>query len=365
MKETIRTRSVGRNFVDVQEDFILAEEPMSRLVFHAQMHQKGIRGKIIRQRRESKADTWIPEKAIDIRNLGKNETINFDLKTEAVSKLYSAIKKLGSILESHGVEYGSHEYAVVDPQSVIITNNNKAEYINKILDAGYGNDIWQQLVESNPSLVTKMAYVRIITDRQEKLKKFIINLDSNQAEEFWQDFFQNNEWIFGYGLNYQFLHLITSQPRYVGANYTGKGEQKGDYLMHSGAECKFTVLVEIKKPTTDLVLNGKYRNGAWKLGPELLWAVSQLQINCNTWFIEGSRSDKARDDLEGNQIFTYQPKGILVIGHTNQLDSREKRQSFESFRKNLHNPEILTFDELYERASYILSHSENEIEVND
>jgi hypothetical protein len=40
------------------------------------------------------------------------------------------------------------------------------------------------------------------------------------------------------------------------------------------------------------------------------------------------------------------------------LDNRDKRATFDIFKKNLHNPEIVTFDELYERAKFIVGVSE-------
>jgi hypothetical protein len=36
------------------------------------------------------------------------------------------------------------------------------------------------------------------------------------------------------------------------------------------------------------------------------------------------------------------------------LDSISKRNTFELFRRNITSPEILTFDELYERAKFIV-----------
>ena len=359
MSEIISTKSIGRGFVDIKEDFILIEEPMSRIVFQAQIHSKGIRGHVIRQRRESNDDIWISDKAIDIRTLGKNESIHLELRTEATKNLYIALTQLISILTERGIEYGSNTYAVVDPNKVIITDENKIEYIKKILDAGYTEELLNSLVEANPPLITKMSYAKIISDRKIVLEQFETYLNETRTEQEWQKFFKDNQWIFGYGLNYQFLNLITDQPTYAGADYTGIGEQRGDYLMNTEAKNKFTVLVEIKKPQSLLVQNEEYRNGAWKLNNELMWAVSQVQINCSSWFRDGSRRDAARDDLEGEDIYTYDPKGILVMGLTRQLDNRKKIQTFEAYRRNLHNPEIITFDELYERAKFIVEHNED------
>lgn len=175
-------------------------------------------------------------------------------------------------------------------------------------------------------------------------------------EAIWQHFFKENQWIFGYGLRYQFLGLITDQPHYGGKSVIGTGDQRGDYLMATEADKRFTVLVEIKTPQTNLV-EIKVRSGAHRIGTDLVDGVVQLQTNCQTWEIEGSRTDENRELSIQGSFYTHEPRAILVVGHTKQLDDLNKRNSFEIFRTNLRSPEILTFDELYGRAKYIVEHS--------
>jgi Shedu protein SduA, C-terminal len=79
-----------------------------------------------------------------------------------------------------------------------------------------------------------------------------------------------------------------------------------------------------------------------------------VQANCSKWDKEGSQSESNREILLKEQTFTVQPKGILVIGDTRQLSEISKRNSFELFRRNIVNPEIITFDELFERARFIV-----------
>ena len=63
------------------------------------------------------------------------------------------------------------------------------------------------------------------------------------------------------------------------------------------------------------------------------------------------------DTYEGQDIFTVKPKGIVVIGFLNEVKgNRHKLQTFERFRKSIHGVEIITFDELYERARFIVEH---------
>jgi hypothetical protein len=125
--------------------------------------------------------------------------------------------------------------------------------------------------------------------------------------------------------------------------------------MATEAVVRFTVLVEVKTPQAPLTLPGEYRNGAFAMGDDVAGGVAQLQANARKWTLEGAQKEENRD-LEEQAVFTVQPKGILVVGHTAWLDSRPKRTSFELYRQNLNNPEILTFDELYERAKFIVQH---------
>ena len=57
------------------------------------------------------------------------------------------------------------------------------------------------------------------------------------------------------------------------------------------------------------------------------------------------------------RIHTIAPKAILIVGNTRELATVDQRNSFELFRANTHNPTILTFDELYERAECIVTDS--------
>ena len=201
-------------------------------------------------------------------------------------------------------------------------------------------------------------------NRSRALEIFRENLENDNGDEsFWQKFFYENDWIFGYGLNYHFIDLITGQPNYGGTNYSGSGGQRGDFLGNTTAEAKFTVLVEIKTPMTHLLSfnNGKnkeIRNDVWLLSGELLGAVSQVQVNARTWNRKSQDKENSKI-LEGQNIFTVEPKGILIIGNTSELGNHESKSCcFEIFRRNLHNPEILTFDELYERAKFILKNQD-------
>jgi hypothetical protein len=118
-------------------------------------------------------------------------------------------------------------------------------------------------------------------------------------------------------------------------------------------------LVEIKTPKTSLLQGDReIRNGAWSLSKELTDALSQIQTNAWTWQKQGADQPENRDKLEtGKNVFTVQPKGIVVIGSLSEVkDQRSKRETFQRFRCSVHGVDIITFDELYNRAKFIVEH---------
>ncbi len=203
--------------------------------------------------------------------------------------------------------------------------------------------------------------VNELLKRRETLNRFKADLDLKKDDEaHWQRFFEQNKWIFGYGLDYQVLRQERSQPYYGGKNVTGSGGEKGDYLASTIGDINFTVLVEIKTPSTPLLSGTKeIRNGAWSLSKELTDAVTQLQANLYRWKVEGSKSDENKDLLESGRVYTVEPKGIIVIGRLSEIENaRTKRDTFQRFRRSLHGLDVISFDELYRRARFIVTHED-------
>mgnify|MGYP001009816411 CR=1 FL=1 len=345
MNDFITTKSIGKGIAEVEEDFILCEEPMSRLVFHAQIHNKGIRGKIIRQRRKSATDKWVPEKAINIRSLGKNETINLTIDTNGIKKLYSAITKLANILRQKGVEYGENKYAVVYPDQVIITDENKAKYFKKIIEAGYSEEIWIDLAQSNPSLATKLSYARI----QAEKKKIIDELEhrltqgsflETSGDNSWQKWIYKNNWLFG--VNYQ-------QP-IERAKINIKGIMP-DYLFPTIDG--FVDILEIKLPNDEVVVKDASHSGSWKWSPETNIAIGQV-VN---YLSEIDRSrleiEKSIKDQYNLEINLLKPRAYILIGNSNGWDNN-KKEGLRKMNHALHGIEVITYKELLDRGNQYL-----------
>ena len=255
---------------------------------------------------------------------------------------------------------GDIKWVNVNSEGIIRTDSTTAEMVNQLLEENLTEEVWEILSQREPDLTTRLSYARIQTERKQALEEFEQNLNMTRDERWWQNFFEANPWIFGYGLRYQFLKTVETQPYAGGKNVSGSGGQNPDFLERTEGERRFTVLVEIKRPDARLVEAKNYRNGVAQISKELVGGVSQLQVNCRTWDLDGSRTESNRERFTDDLTYTVQPRGILVIGRLGQLSRIDVRNTFELYRRNTSNPEIITFDELYERARYIVDSTKSD-----
>jgi hypothetical protein len=324
------------------------------IVENKEKPKAGVKITIVHQRKRQR-DEWENMESPPLTTLRAKEVAKISLDSSETLALYQELEQLYTIHEGAGVLTGRRTLIVAPEERVVITDPQRAEAIRSMIEQGYSQDIWDELVGRNPDLVTRLCYARMHAQRAAVLEEFEESMNEEKAEQYWQDFFEEHSWIFGYGLNYQILRLVEDQPYFGGQGIDGTGGQRGDFLCRTEALARFTILVEIKKPDTPLFGSERYRNGAWEIHSELSGGVTQLQANCRTWDNEGSREEKTHEQLLKSQTFTVEPDGILVIGHSRQfVEDPEKPNTFEMFRQSLHKPQIVTFDELYERAKFIV-----------
>jgi hypothetical protein len=183
----------------------------------------------------------------------------------------------------------------------------------------------------------------------------------------WQNYFEQNKWIFGYGLTYLFLSSLDDGKLEIIAlgSDIGSVGKRADALMKTKGVIDALCFVEIKKHTTKLLKNEAYRSGCWAPSDELTGGISQVQgtVALATKKLEEKLEIKDKDGSPtGEEVFTYQPRSFLVIGNLEEFKTanginREQYRSFELFRRNTNHPEIVTFDELFHRAKYIVEHA--------
>lgn len=341
MKKTIKTKTVGRNFAEVKEDFVLLEMPMYRVVFRAQIHKGGVRGDVIQQRRASRDDEWVSGKPLKIRNIEKDEVVSVELKTEAVKNLFSAISQLVVILKNNGIEYGEHDYAVFDPKNVVITDENKTEYIKKILSVGDERGIWDILEKLRPDLIKELSYAKIQDHRSKIVDDLGARLKTGKysetkGEDSWQKWIYKNNWLFG--VNYQDpiekskINLTGIMPDFLFPTIDG-----------------FVDILEIKLPDDEVINHDSSHKGSWKFTSETNAAVAQV-INYL------SEIDRFRDAIEKEikknhriEVSLLKPRAYILIGNSEKW-SNDKKEGLRKINHALHGIEILTYHDLFVRG---------------
>jgi hypothetical protein len=224
-------------------------------------------------------------------------------------------------------------------------------------------------VLNNPNLTEDMKAIGFWRNSLKEFENYIGNpcyfenkrqqTNGKSAEKVWQSFFESNKWIFGYGL----LYISTTgvidrklEQSLRRGSILGGGSIPDAFMKTRGA-LSTLCLVEIKTHTTLLVEKQK-RGGSYLISKELNDAVSQCQTAISVADEDIHKQFQPTDD-DGfplsDPIFSFRPRSLLVIGSLDEFRgekgvSVDRFRTFEMYRRNLVAPEIITFDELYDRA---------------
>lgn len=202
--------------------------------------------------------------------------------------------------------------------------------------------------------------INILLGRRQGLEEYEEHMrlrDWSEAQ--WEDFFDREQWVFGYGLDYRVMRQFDRQMTVGGGGTDNQNKPVIDYLM---SFTDYTVLVEIKKPDTPIFRASRGgRAGTWEFSPDFISAVSQIIEQKAEWLSfaqSGEHYNKA-----GTEVLTARTrnaKSILVMGSRDEFSRADNpraanvmRDTFELFRRENRSIDIVTFDELLERARFI------------
>lgn len=182
------------------------------------------------------------------------------------------------------------------------------------------------------------------------------SISIHSEEKVWQYFFEKNQWIFGYGLDYRYQTILQREANVSDVELDGSNTVIADYLL---GDKLFTTFVELKKPSTPLFDKVRNRSNSWRLSEDLFNSVSQILEQKASGLIKlDSQQYNSGGEVINHKAFDS--KVILIIGDwkeieesKNTLEKEIKKKTLELFRRDSRNVEILTYDELYERAHFI------------
>jgi len=301
---------------------------------------------------------------------GTPHSVSFSFTGDEISKLYNFIRNI-AILPIKGKD--SEKFDDKYLQEITLTKEQFANIFSQqpmLLQEILKNDV-------NQKDIIALAH------RKEQLKKFNSllsdpgffeaekqSLNTLHDEKVWQTFFEENTWILGYGLSY----ILNSSLEGEKLEQVTKGYdvfnagKRVDLFMKTRGLINSLCFGEIKTHRTSLlkVTKHSYRPEAWAISDEVSGGISQIQktVQKSIENIKTKTQVKSVDgELTGEELLLYNPKSFLIVGSLSQFISgkginEDKFSSFELFRRNLYNPEIITFDELFERAKFIVSSEE-------
>jgi hypothetical protein len=188
--------------------------------------------------------------------------------------------------------------------------------------------------------------INILLGRRRGLQEYEEHMRVRDWSEVqWQDFFEREQWVFGYGLDYRVMRQFGREMTVGGGGSDNQNKPVIDFLM---SFTDYTVLVEIKTPDTPIfTASRRGRAGTWEFSREFMSAVSQI-------------IEQKAECTEVLTARTRNAKSILVIGSRDEFSRSENsrttkviRDTFELFRRDNRSIDIVTFDELLERARFI------------
>jgi hypothetical protein len=291
---TYTVRNITKKISDV--DVIpLREKENRRLCIQAKLIKDNpnpnapIKISFIYQKRHSSSEPWQKAESFNLAQLPKGHEIQLQLSSQETLKLKTELDNLYALAEAELSEKEG-TFKVSNSASALVFDGKEKEILDRLLSTTDAKQLFFLLEQLEPETFEHLYLLKEYENKQKSLQCFKAQMDAaTWKESQWATFFRENLWIFGHGLDYRIMNLECEQPNYGGYLFTGKGMQKGDYLFHSSGYAGFTVLVELKRPDTNLLDSENCRNGAYPAHRNLTEAIAQLQTNCHAWNTEGAR----------------------------------------------------------------------------
>jgi hypothetical protein len=182
------------------------------------------------------------------------------------------------------------------------------------------------------------------------LKKVLDIWESNRlnaSEEFWQKVLTEHSFVLSQVFSSPVI--LFREKAYVGGKgLSNTGGKFIDYLF-TNRLTKNAALIEIKTPMTALI-GGMYRDDVFSPSTEISGAVLQLTNYRNVLI---RKFDSLLD--EGDKIEIFSPTCLLIAGTLDrELNDRMRRNSFEMYRANLRDVQLITFDELFSKLRILV-----------
>lgn len=182
-------------------------------------------------------------------------------------------------------------------------------------------------------------------------------------EDVWHHFLKENDWILGLNADIRFIPEFIDEAKVGVEDTRGKGSPRVDMLGISN----YTTLVELKRADTPIFKSARGNGGranTWEFSSEFISGISQCLGQKSIFDERYEQKQIVTADgkiISKEVVYNADVKVVFIIGcrysqfpHNDEIDNKTKSKTFELYRRNNRNVEIITYDELFERAYHIV-----------
>lgn len=202
------------------------------------------------------------------------------------------------------------------------------------------------IAKDQPEKLTKLRSDIELVTLEVLIRRYDEMLGANLVEGRWQNFFNENPFILNMAFGYPVVK-VRDQASVGGRKLSGDGEKISDFLVKNSLTNN-TAIFEIKTPQTPILNRKSFREGIFTPSTDLSGSINQA---LDQKYQFQKQIAQIKDNTRLYDIESYAVHCCLVIGKTPDGDDRKK--SFELFRRNSKDVEIVTFDELLEKLKQL------------
>ena len=202
------------------------------------------------------------------------------------------------------------------------------------------------IAEDQPEKLAKLRGDIELVTLEALIKRYEAMLGKKLIEGRWQEFFNENPFILNMAFGYPVIK-VREQASVGGRKLSGDGEKITDFLVKNSLTNN-TAIFEIKTPQTPILNKTPFRDGVFTPSAALSGSINQT---LDQKYQFQKQIAQIKDNTRLYDIESYVVHCCLVIGKIPDGDDRKK--SFELFRRNSKDVEIVTFDELLEKLKQL------------
>lgn len=365
--QTWAVKSTSSNTA-VADDIVLRQGELVRLLFRPMLVRNendpdaSVKGTFVYQKKR-KADDWQDVESTPLTSIRTGQEYRLELKSAELLQLVTKVGELHDLHREVGIPRGQGTFvrarstvaalSVLSDEELraVITGSESigASAIARLIKWATKADnfalLFEKLEQLEPDSLRNLNAALGMARLKQALASWREHA-SNRNESFWQALLVDQAFVLEQVFS---LPMVVMQERaYVGGkSVMNKGGHMVDFLMEN-AVTQSVGLIEIKTPSTEL-LGSEYRTGVYNVHSELSGAVQQILV------YRASLLKEQATLLKGTGKRAFHPRCIVVIGHAGrELKDEAKRESFELYRAQLADVEIVTYDELFKRTQRLV-----------